>query len=409
MSVLRPFRALRPHPKYVAQVAEVPYDVVDRQEAKALGEGHPLSFIHVSRAEIDLPDSVDAYDPSVYAKAAENLKKLCDEGALFLDETPAVYVYQQQMGDHVQTGIAATFSVDEYDNNLIKKHEKTRKAKEDDRTNHIITTKAQTGPVFLTYKARPEIDAIVNKVIATEPLYNFVAPDGIRHTAWKLENCQDLVEEFAKIPALYIADGHHRAASASRTRAKLRSEDPSWKGTEAANFFLAVAFPDDQLKIMAYNRVVANLNNHSEENFLAELKKVVPVAENATPEPQQDGHVSMYLGKKWYDLDLTPLKEKAATPAQKLDAAVLQDNVLNPLLAIDDPRTNERIDFVGGIRGTGELVKRVDEGRAKVAFSMRPVSLKELMDIADAGEIMPPKSTWFEPKLRDSIVNHALA
>ncbi|MGM9991903.1 MAG: DUF1015 domain-containing protein [Candidatus Bruticola sp.] len=409
MSVLRPFRALRPHPQYVAQVAEVPYDVVDRQEAKALGEGHPLSFIHVSRAEIDLPDSTDAYDPAVYAKAAENLQKLCSEGALFTDDTPAVYIYQQQMGNHIQTGIAATFSVDEYDNNLIKKHEKTRKAKEDDRTNHIITTKAQTGPVFLTYKARPEIDSLVSQATAAEPLYNFTAPDGIRHTAWKLTDCADLIAEFAKIPALYIADGHHRAASASRTRAKLRSENANWTGNEAANFFLAVAFPDNQLKIMAYNRVVADLNGHSAEEFLAKLKNVVPVEANATPEPEKDGHVSMYLAGKWYDLDLTSLKEKAATPAQKLDAAVLQENILNPILAIDDPRTNERIDFVGGIRGTEELVKRVDEGRAQVAFSMRPVSLQELMDIADAGEIMPPKSTWFEPKLRDSIVNHALA
>ncbi|MCR4783759.1 MAG: DUF1015 family protein [bacterium] len=408
MSVLRPFRALRPEPKYVSQVAEVPYDVVDRKEAKALGEGHPLSFIHVSRAEIDLPDSVDAYDPSVYAKAAENLQSLRDKGVLMVDETPALYVYQQQMGDHVQTGIAATFSVDEYDQNLIKKHEKTRKAKEDDRTNHIITTQAQTGPVFLTYRALPEIDKIVDQILKTEPIYNFTAPDGIRHTAWRVTDCQSLVEAFKAIPALYIADGHHRAASASRTRAKLRSENPNWQGTEAANFFLAVAFPDNQLKIMAYNRVVADLNNHSEAEFLEALSKIVPVKEEANPAPEQDGHVSMYLNKKWYDLDLNPLKAKAATPAQKLDAAVLQDNVLEPLLAIDDPRTNERIDFVGGIRGTGELVKRVDSGRAQVAFSMRPVSLKELMDIADAGEIMPPKSTWFEPKLRDSIVNHAL-
>ncbi|MBQ7501310.1 DUF1015 domain-containing protein [bacterium] len=408
MSVLRPFCALRPAPEYIDQVAEVPYDVVDRREAAALGEGHPLSFIHVSRAEIDLPDSVDAYDPAVYAKAAENLQKLRDKGVLILDETPAVYIYQQQMGEHIQTGIAATFAVDEYDANLIKKHEKTRKAKEDDRTNHIITTHAQTGPVFLTYRARPEIDKIVNKVLEGEPLYSFTAADGIRHTAWRLTDCDALVAEFAKIPAMYIADGHHRAASASRTRAKLRSENPGWKGTEAANFFLAVAFPDDQLKIMAYNRVVADLHGHGEAEFLKEIAKVAPVTENAAPAPEKDGFVSMYLNKKWYSVDLNALKDKAPTPASKLDAAILQENILAPILGIGDPRTDERIDFVGGIRGTGELVKRVDEGRAAVAFSMRPVSLKELMDIADAGEIMPPKSTWFEPKLRDSIVNHAL-
>lgn len=408
MSVLRPFRALRPNPEYVSQVAAVPYDVVDRSEAYALGKGHPLSFIHVSRAEIDLPDSVDPYDPSVYAKAAENLGILRDKGVLILDETPALYIYQQQMGDHVQTGIAATFSVDEYDTNKIKKHEKTRKAKEDDRTNHIITTNAQTGPVFLTYRALPEIDSLVNEIVKTEPIYNFTSEDGIRHTAWRTENCQALVDAFAKIPAMYIADGHHRAASASRTRAKLRSEAGDWKGTESANYFLAVAFPDNQLKIMAYNRVVADLNGRTPETLAADIKKVVPVTEGAAPAPEKDGHVSMYLNKKWYDLDLNGLKAKAATPAQKLDAAVLQENILAPILAIGDPRTDERIDFVGGIRGTGELVKRVDEGRAAVAFSMRPVSLNELMDIADAGEIMPPKSTWFEPKLRDSIVNHAL-
>ncbi|MBQ7529258.1 DUF1015 domain-containing protein [bacterium] len=408
MSVLRPFRALRPRTEYISQVAEVPYDVVDRQEAYDLGKDHPLSFIHISRAEIDLPTSVDPYDPSVYAKAAENLQKLIDKDVLFVDETPAIYVYQQQMGNHVQTGIAATFSVDEYDNNTIKKHEKTRKAKEDDRTNHIITTKAQTGPVFLTYKARPEIDKIIEKILETEPIYNFTAADGIRHTAWRVTECKDLVDEFVKVPYLYIADGHHRAASASRTRAKLRSESPNWQGTESANFFLAVAFPDDQLKIMAYNRVVADLNEQNKEEFLAKLAQVAPVKEGTTPEPQEDGHVSIYLEGKWYDLDLNALKAKAPTPATKLDAAILQENVLAPILGIGDPRTDERIDFVGGIRGTGELTKRVDSGKAKVAFSMRPVSLKELMDIADAGEIMPPKSTWFEPKLRDSIVNHAL-
>mgnify|MGYP001777640343 CR=1 FL=1 len=408
MSTLRPFRALRPAPQFVAQVAEVPYDVVDRQEAAALGAGHPLSFIHVSRAEIDLPDSVGAYDPAVYAKAAENLGKLRQEGVLIEEEAPALYVYQQQMGDQVQTGIAATFAVDEYDNDLIKKHEKTRKAKEDDRTNHIIATQAQTGPVFLTYRARPEIDALVEKIVATEPLYNFVAPDGVRHTAWKVEDYQPLVAEFAQVPLLYIADGHHRAASASRTRAQLRSQDPQWKGTEEANYFLAVAFPDNQLKIMAYNRVVADLNGHTPAQLVEDIGRVVPVTPNAQPAPQADGHVSMYLDHQWYDLDLNPLKAKAQSPAQRLDAAILQDHILQPLLNIDDPRTNERIDFVGGIRGTGELVKRVDNGQAQVAFSMRPVSLKELMDIADAGEIMPPKSTWFEPKLRDSIVNHLL-
>ena len=409
MSVLRPFNALRPTPEHVAEVAAVPYDVVDRQEAYDLAHDKPLSFLHVSRAEIDLPLSVDPYDPQVYAKAAANLADLSAKGYLVADSEPAVYVYQLQMGEHVQTGIAATFAVDEYDNGTIKKHEKTRKAKEDDRTNHIITTKAQTGPVFLTYRAVPEIDALVENICKGEPLYSFTAEDGIRHTAWRVTDCAALTKAFAeKVPCQYIADGHHRAASASRTRAKLRGEAKAWSGQESANFFLAVTFPDNQLKIMAYNRVVADLKGRSEADMLAAVKAVVPVAENAAAEPAKDGHVSMYLGKKWYDLDLNDLKAKVSSPAERLDAAVLQDNILAPILGIGDPRTDERIDFVGGIRGTGELVNRVDSGKMAIAFSMRPVSLGELMDIADAGEIMPPKSTWFEPKLRDSIVNHDL-
>lgn len=408
MSVLRPFRALRPTPEKVSEVAAVPYDVVDRHEAYDLAHELPLSFLHVSRAEIDLPDSVDPYDPSVYAKAAENLGRLREQGVLIVDEEPAIYVYQQQMGDHVQTGIAATFAVDEYDTNSIKKHEKTRKAKEDDRTRHIISTNAQTGPVFLTYRALDEIDAAVEKICAEKPLYSFTAEDGIRHTAWRVTNCDTLVKAFAKIPAMYIADGHHRAASASRTRAELRSKAANWTGNEAANYFLAVAFPANQLKIMSYNRVVADLNKHTAAELLEAVKAVVPVSENAADAPTCDGHVSMYLDGKWFDLDLNALKAQAQTPAQSLDAAILQENILAPILAIGDPRTDERIDFVGGIRGTADLVRRVKTGKAAVAFSMRPVSLDELMAIADAGEIMPPKSTWFEPKLRDSIVSHAL-
>lgn len=408
MSILRPFRALRPTPETSAQVAAVPYDVVDRAEAYDLAHEQPLSFLHISRAEIDLPESTDPYDPSVYAQAAKNLAKLREDGILIVDDEPAVYVYQQQMGAHVQTGIAATFSVDEYDSNTIKKHEKTRKAKEDDRTRHIIATKAQTGPVFLTYRAQDSIDSFVEQVCQQKPLYNFVAEDGIRHTAWKVTNCQPLIEAFAHVPCMYIADGHHRAASASRTRAQLRSEAAQWTGKESANFFLAVAFPANQLKILAYNRVVADLHGASAREFLDAMGKVAPVTESACSAPVQDGHVSVYLDHAWYDLNLNQLKAKAGSPAQSLDAAVLQDNILAPILGIGDPRTDERIDFVGGIRGTDELVKRVDSGKAAVAFSMRPVSLDELMAIADAGEIMPPKSTWFEPKLRDSIVSHSL-
>lgn len=407
MSILRPFRALRPTPDQVAHVAAVPYDVVDRREAAALAVGEPLSFLHVSRAEIDLPASVDPYDPSVYQKAASNLAALRNAGVLIVDEEPAVYVYRLQMGDQVQTGVAGTFSVDEYDGDLIKKHEKTRKAKEDDRTRHILATHAQTGPVFLTYRGTERIDSLIEEICQGKPLYDFTAPDGIRHTAWKVAESSNLVAAFGEIPRMYIADGHHRAASASRTRAELRSRSTNWSGDEPANYFLAVAFPADQLRIMSYNRVVADLKGQEPQALLEGLRARLPVNGGA-PSPSAPGHVTMYLGGRWHDLDLNGLKAGATSPAQRLDAALLQDHVLAPLLGIGDPRTDERIDFVGGIRGTDELVRRVDGGSAAVAFSMYPVSLDELMAISDAGEIMPPKSTWFEPKLRDSIVSHAL-
>ena len=408
MSILRPFRALRPTPEHVARVAAVPYDVVDRSEAAALAEGQPMSFLHVSRAEIDLPESVDPYDPAVYRKAAENLARLRDEGILLLDEQPALYIYRLQMGDHVQTGVAGTFSVDEYDQDRIKKHEKTRKVKEDDRTRHILATRAQTGPVFLTYRGTPKLEALVETACQGDPLYDFTSPDGIRHTTWRVTTTGPLVQAFTEIPRMYIADGHHRAASASRTRAELRSQAAEWSGQEPANFFLAVAFAADQLRIMSYNRVVADLHGQTPEALLAAIGVRVPLQAGASPSPQTPGHVSMYLSGSWHDLDLNKLKADASSPAQRLDAALLQDHILAPCLGIGDPRTDERIDFVGGIRGTEDLVRRVEEGRAAVAFSMYPVSLDELMAISDADEIMPPKSTWFEPKLRDSIVSHAL-
>ncbi len=409
MSILRPFSALRPTPETVAHVAAVPYDVVDRREAAALAAGKPRSFLHVSRAEIDLPESVDPYDPAVYQKAAENLAELRRQGVLLVDEEPALYIYRLQMGEHIQTGVAGTFSVDEYDQDAIKKHEKTRKAKEDDRTRHITATRAQTGPVFLTYRGTGRIDALIEGLCQGDPLYDFTAPDGIRHTAWRVTATGPLVQAFADIPLMYIADGHHRAASASRTRAQMRSQAATWTGQEPANFFLAVAFAADQLRIMPYNRVVADLHGQTPEALLDSLKSRLPVQPGAAPSPKTPGHVSMYVSGSWYDLDLNGLKAGADSPAQRLDAALLQDHVLAPCLGIGDPRTDERIDFVGGIRGTDELVRRVEGGKAAVAFSMYPVSLDELMAISDAGEIMPPKSTWFEPKLRDSIVSHALS
>jgi uncharacterized protein (DUF1015 family) len=389
----------------VELVASVPYDVVDRDEAAALASGNPLSFLRVSRAEIDLPRDVNPYSDGVYERAASNYAHLIQQGQLTQEDQPAVYVYQLQMGDHVQTGVAATYSVDEYDHDKIKKHEKTRREKEDDRTRHIVTLRAQTGPVFLTYRGRPEIDAQVAQVTQGPPLYNLTAADGVRHTLWKVDHPDALMQAFAQVPELYIADGHHRGASASNTRAQLRDQSgPGWSGQEAANFFLAVAFPADQLRILPYNRVVKDLHGHSPQEFLEKLKQVCTLSEGANPSPAKRGNVSMFLGGKWYGLELN-VPEQATSPSQKLDVAILQSLVLAPLLGIEDPRTDKRIDFVGGIRGTQELEKRVQAGEA-VAFSMFPTSLEELMAISDAGEIMPPKSTWFEPKLRDALLIH---
>ena len=405
MSKIRPFAAIRPHLSVVNKVASVPYDVVDRDEAAALAQGNPLSFLRVSRAEIDLPKEQNPYGDEVYAQAASNYKKLLEEGQLTQEEQPCLYVYQLQMGDQVQTGVAAAYSVDEYDADKIKKHEKTRREKEDDRTRHIVTLRAQTGPVFLTYRGRKAIDELVAQITQGEPLYNLTAADGVRHTVWKVTEPQDLVGAFAEVPELYIADGHHRAASASRTRAQLRQEAGSaWSGDEHGNYFLAVAFPADQLRILPYNRVIKDLHGHSPEDFLHKLGQVCTVTQGANPSPKQRGQVSMYLGGQWYGLELK-VPANAQSPSDKLDVAILQAQVLDPLLGISDPRTDKRIDFSGGIRGTGELEKRIQAGEA-VAFSMFPTSVEELMAISDADEIMPPKSTWFEPKLRDALLIH---
>lgn len=405
MSIIRPFAAIRPHLSVVNKVASVPYDVVDREEAAALAQGNPLSFLRVSRAEIDLPKEQNPYGDEVYSQAAANYKKLLEDGQLTQEEQPCLYVYQLQMGDQVQTGVAAAYSVDEYDADKIKKHEKTRREKEDDRTRHIVTLRAQTGPVFLTYRGRKAIDELVQKVTQGEPLYNLTAADGVRHTLWKVTEAQALIGAFAEVPELYIADGHHRAASASRTRAQLRQEaGAGWTGDEHGNYFLAVAFPADQLRIFPYNRVIKDLNGHSSEDFLNKLGQVCKVTQSADPSPNQRGRVSMLLGGQWYGLELK-VPADAKSPSDKLDVAILQAQVLDPLLGISDPRTDKRIDFSGGIRGTGELEKRVQAGEA-VAFSMFPTSVEELMAISDADEIMPPKSTWFEPKLRDALLIH---
>jgi uncharacterized protein (DUF1015 family) len=407
MSTIRPFNALRPSPSNVERVSAVPYDVVNTDEARAMAAGNPLSFLHVSRAEIDLPAGTDPHADAVYDKALQNFTTLRRLAPLVVEDTPAVYFYRLKMGSHYQTGLAACYSVDEYDTDLIKKHEKTRRDKEDDRTRHISTLRAQTGPVFLTYRASKTIDAVADTVTAGAPLYDFEAPDQVRHTVWKVTgtNLAAVVKAFGELPCVYIADGHHRAASAGRTRKALAEKSPDTNNDEA-NWMLAVAFPDNQTQILPYNRVVRDLAGKTPEALLADLKARVKVSDG-TPSPTKKGEVGMYLAGRWYTLHLEAASG-ATDVGSTLDVSLLQEQVLSPLLDVGDQRTDKRIDFVGGIRGPAELERLVNGGKAAIAFSMFPVGVGDLMRIADAGEIMPPKSTWFEPKLRDGLLTHLI-
>jgi len=410
MATIRAFRALRPPKETAADVSAPPYDVVNTTEARALAAGNPLSFLHVSRPEIDLPDSTDLYSDEVYKKASENFEKLKTEAPLAVEDTPSLYIYRLRMGEHAQTGIAACCSIDEYDSDIIRKHERTRKDKEDDRTRHILTLRAQTGPVFLTYRGREAINAIVDRAQKDQPLYDFEGPDRITHTIWRVDNADRdrLIEAFRTVPLLYIADGHHRAASASRARAELKAQHPQHTGHEEHNFFLTVLFPADQLQILPYNRVVRDLKRMSANEFLNQMSERFEISTTASPSPKEKGEICMYLDGRWHSLKLPPATTTPIDPISSLDVSVLQERALDPLLGITDVRTDKRIDFVGGIRGTSALEKMVNDGRAAVAFSMYPVSVEQLMAIADANEIMPPKSTWFEPKLRDGLLSHLI-
>ena len=408
MAVIRPFRALRPPAERAQAVASVPYDVVNTDEARALAERNPLSFLHVSRPEIDLPSGTDLYSDAVYRKAVENFEKLSATCPLEKEAAPSLYLYRLVMGQHEQIGIVACCSIDEYDNDTIRKHERTRRDKEDDRTRHMLMLRAQTGPVFLTYRRRAEIDEQVAAAITAAPLYDFTAEDGIRHTIWRLPKTEGLVNSFTSVRLLYIADGHHRAASASRARAELRDQSFAHTGNEDYNYFLTVIFPDSQLQILAYNRVVKDLNGLSKEDFLQAVRQQFTINENATPAPKARGNWSMYLDGKWYGLQLSPATTLPTGTVQTLDVSILQDRLLDPVLGIEDIRTDKRVDFVGGLRGTSELERLVNEGKAAVAFSLYPTSITELLMVSDANEIMPPKSTWFEPKLRDGLLIHSI-
>lgn len=410
MALIKPFRALRPQPERAAAVAAVPYDVVNTAEARALAAGNPYSFLRVSRPEIELPADTDIYSDAVYEQASVAFDRLINEAPLVIEDEPRLYLYRLTMGEHAQTGLVAGCSVDEYDNNLILKHEFTRQDKEDDRTRHILTLRAQTGPVFLTYRKSANVDSLAAQVMQAAPFFDFTAADGVQHTIWRVpvELIPSFTDAFAAVPQLYIADGHHRAKSASRARETLRAGNPHHTGSEEYNFFQCVLFPDDQVRILPYNRVVKDLNGHTPETLLALLRDSFEITPDAAPAPAERGAFAMYLAGRWYGLKLNSETTKPLTPVDRLDVSILQNKLLAPVLGIQDQRTDKRIDFVGGIRGTAELERLVNEGYAAAAFSLYATTLDDLMAVSDVGEIMPPKSTWFEPKLRDGLLSHLI-
>ncbi|MDR2561603.1 MAG: DUF1015 family protein [Holophagales bacterium] len=407
MSHIKPFRAFRPKPELAAEVASVPYDVINSVEARQLAQGKPHSFLHVGRPEINLPEGVDEHSDDVYAAGVKALKGFISDGTLFQDDKPCFYVYKQKMGSHAQAGLVCLCSVKEYESNLIKKHEYTRKDKEDDRTRHVTEQGANAEPVFLTYPAAPYIDQTISKAMKAKPAYDFDAPDGIGHTVWVINDesvIHSLTNLFSGIKALYIADGHHRTAAAIRYgQAKRAEAGNDATGNEPFEYFMAVVFPHDQLKIMDYNRVVKDLNGLSKDQFIEKIKEKFDVGPNAEKKPKSLHSFGMFLDGQWHLLTAKPGTWDSNDHVKSLDVSILQDNLLQPILGIQDPRTDKRIDFIGGIRGTEELEKRVNEGSA-VAFAMFPTSLTELMAVSDAGQIMPPKSTWFEPKLRSGLL-----
>jgi uncharacterized protein (DUF1015 family) len=408
VAVIRPFTALRPPADRASEVASVPYDVVNTDEARALAANNPFSFLHVSRPEIDLPEGTDMHSDPVYRKAIENFDRLIKDCPLVTEGAPSLYLYRLIMGDHEQIGVVATCSVDEYDQDLIRKHERTRRDKEDDRTHHMLVLRAQTGPVFLTYRSSRDIDTMVMETMMANAIFDFTAPDGIQHTVWRVPDPVRFVHAFREIPFLYIADGHHRAASAARARAELKEQSFGYTGDEEYNFFLAVIVPDDQVQILPYNRAVRDLNGLSASEFLEALKKSFGVKEGGSDTPERRGQWGMYLEGHWHTLTLRSDAPLPTGTVASLDVSILQDRILDPILGIKDVRADKRIDFIGGVRGSRELKRLVDEGMAAVAFALYPTTMEDLLSVSDAGEIMPPKSTWFEPKLRDGLLIHPI-
>ncbi|QDV44355.1 hypothetical protein Enr13x_42200 [Stieleria neptunia] len=408
MPRVQPFRAVRPTAEKAARVASVPYDVVNREEAAALAEGNPDSFLHVVRPDIDLPAETDPYADEIYAKAAENLQRLMGDGVLQQDDAESIFLYRQIMNGNSQVGVVCCCHVEDYENNLILKHEFTRPAKEDDRTRHVMTLGAHAGPVFLTYRDDPDLNGLVDAAVRETPLYDFTADDGVQHTVWKIEKTAGYVAKLTAVPEFYVADGHHRAASAWRAGKARREANPDHNGNEEYNWFLTVLFPASQLNILAYNRIIKDLNGQTPDQIRERLSEVGSLEETSDPVPDRAGTFCIYLDGKWSRLRVPADSIDHHDAINSLDVAILEQRVIRPIFGIEDVRTDPRIDFVGGIRGTKELEKRVDSGEWAFAVSMFPTSIEQLMAVSDAGEVMPPKSTWFEPKLRSGLLTHLL-
>ena len=411
MSDIRPFNGLRPRPELVQKVASPPYDVLNSQEARELAKDNPMSFLHVVKAEIDFAPAIDTHSDKVYKKGAENLRKFLQDGILIQDDSPCFYIYQITMGSHTQTGLMSGASVDEYEKGLIKKHEFTRRDKEDDRAHHIDILNANSGPVMLAYRARKEIDEHLEKICNTsEPAYDFTADDGIKHVLWVVSEAGDverIQKIFKNVPAMYIADGHHRSAAAFRVRNLRKERNPNHTGDEPYNHFLAVAFPDNQLQILGYYRAVTDLAGLEPETFINKLSENFDVSQTDDPVPQKPRHFTMFLDGNWYSLTAKDGSFPVYHPVLSLDVSIIQKNILESVLGLYDIRTNDRIDFIGGIRGTKELEKRCSRDM-RAAFALYPTSIGQLMSVSDSGQVMPPKSTWFEPKLRSGIVIRSL-
>ena len=412
MALILPFKAVRPQPQLASQVAALPYDVMTREEAQTAVAGNAMSFMHVEKSEIDVPEQTQSNDNMIYETAKRNFASMREKGILLQDKSPCFYIYRQQMGGRKQTGIVGVMSASEYDAGKIKKHELTRKDKEEDRINHVSTVNAQTGPVFISYRERQNLSKIVDKITVGKPEYDFTADDGVGHTAWVIADAKQIEEikkEFQQVDALYIADGHHRAAAAAAVARKRRSQDKQSGSANEYESVLAVLFPDTQLRVMDYNRAVKDFNGLSPDQYLEKISSCFTVSKNFTARSPQNLHdFGMYLGGQWYKITIKKGMYNESDPVASLDAAILQEHLLDPVLGIKDPRVDDRIKFIGGIRGMDELEKMVNKDGFAVAFSLYPTTMEQIINVADAGAIMPPKSTWFEPKLRSGMFVHEI-